>query len=315
MIRKKPFIATKKVIINAKFIFIIIASIISFYLIFIKKIKNINNKDNIKNNRNFKIIAITYGNQYYQRQIKNNRKSALEIGKVDEHYAFGPQDIDQDFREKNKEILSGRKGNGYYLWKPYFILKTFKEKLKEGDYLIYTDSAMLYMNSTYQIIDFLKEKNAEMWMYRLTLFEKKYSKRDAFVLLGVDTPFYSETYQYMAGIQVYKKSKYTEKFIEQLLYYSQDKRIITDQSNTQGLNNYPGFRANRHDQTVLSLLIKKYGEANSGKSNISLKEFFKRKKIVMPNIFCIYRRRNFKNFDDLWNKCLKILKYQKNIFT
>ena len=174
---------------------------------------------------------------------------------------------------------------------------------------------MLYMNSTYQIIDFLKEQNAEMWMDRLPFLEKCYSKRDAFVLLDVDTPFYSETYQYMAGIQVYKKSKYTEKFIEELLYYSQDKRIITDEPNTQGLNNYPGFRANRHDQTVLSLLIKKYGEANSGKSNMSLEEYFKRKKIVMPNIFCIYRRRSFNNFDDLWNKCLKILEHQKTIFT
>ena len=182
-----------------------------------------------------------------------NKKSAIEVGKVDEHYSYSPKDIDKDFWKKNKEILSRKRGSGYWLWKPYLILKTFKEKLNDGDYLIYTDAAILYMNSTYQVIDFLKEQNAEMWMNRLTLKEKIWSKRDAFILLGVDMPFYSETNQYMGGIQIYRKSKYTEKFLEELLYYSQDKRLITDEPNTQGLNNYPNFRDNRHDQTILSL--------------------------------------------------------------
>ena len=164
------------------------------------------------------------------------------------------------------------------------------------------------MNSTYQIIDFLKEQNSEMWMNRLILKERIWTKRDAFILLGVDMPFYRETNQYMATIQIYKKSKYTEKFLEELLYYSQDKRIITDQPNTQGLPNYQGFKDNRHDQTVLSLLIKKYGIENSGKTNLSLDEIYKRKSILMPNIFCIYRRLHFKDYNDIRQKCVKILK-------
>ena len=217
--------------------------------------------------------------------------------------------------EKNKEILSKRRGDGYWLWKPYFILKTFKEKLNNGDYLFYTDAGILYMNSTYQVIDFLKEQNSEMWFDRITLKEKEYSKRDVFILLGVDMPFYRETYQYMGGIQVYKKSKYTEKFLEELLYYSQDKRLITDNPNTQGQPNYPGFKDNRHDQSILSLLIKKYGIANSGRPNLSLDEIFKRKRILMPNIFCIYRKRPFKDYEDIKQKCAKILERSTIIFT
>ena len=230
--------------------------------------------------------------------MKLNKKSAIEIGKVDEHYSYGPKDIDQDFKEKNKEILLKRRGNGYWLWKPYFILKTLKEKLNDGDYLLYTDAAILYMNSTYQVIEFLKEQKAEMWMNLLIFKEKIWSKRDAFVLLGVDLPFFRETNQYMAGIQIYRKSKYTEKILEELLYYSQDKRLITDMKNTQNFPNYKGFRDNRHDQTILSLLIKKYRIANSGKTNLSLDEIYKRKSILMPNIFCIYRRLHFKDYND-----------------
>ena len=82
-------------------------------------------------------------NEKYQRQLKLNKKSALEVGKVDIHYSYGPNDIDPDFQKKNKDILSRKRGNGYWLWKSYFINKTLIEKLNEGDYLIYTDACVL----------------------------------------------------------------------------------------------------------------------------------------------------------------------------
>ena len=263
-----------------------------------------------------KIIAITYANKNFERQAQFNKQSALEIGKVDKHIIYGPNNIASEFKEKNKEILSKPRGNGYWLWKPYFIYKTFKEKLREGDYIIYTDAGILYMNSIYLVIDFLKKQNAEMWAIKLKYKERFYSKRDAFILMGVDMPFYSETYQYMAGVQIYRKSKYTEKFLEHLLFYSQDKRIILDTPNTLGLENYPGFIDNRHDQTVFSLLVKKYGESDSENPTLSPEVINNSTHILLPNIFCIFRSINFKNFDDLKEKCIKILEEQKfEIFT
>lgn len=245
--------------------------------------------------------------------MKLNKKSALEVGKVDEYYSYGPNNIDYEFQKKNRFILSQKRGNGYWLWKPYFILKTLKEKLNVGDYLIYTDAGILYMDSSYKIIDFLKKQNSEMWMIPLdpTIYiEKKYSKRDAFILLAADMPFYTDTPQYMAGIQVYRKSKFTEKFLEEVLYYSQDRRIITDEPNKLGLSNYKEFVENRHDQTVLSLMIKKYGQANSGKSNININKIIP-SSIQMPYIFCIYRQTKFKNYYEIKQKCIKDIKDNK----
>ena len=107
-----------------------------------------------------------------------------------------------------------------------------------------------------------------------------------------------------ANIQIYRKSKYTEKFIDELLYYSLDKRIITDDNNTLGFKNYKEFRDNRHDQTVLSLLIKKYGELFSGKTNNNNTGQYEQSTIKVPSIFCIYRRTPFNNYDDIRNKCM-----------
>jgi hypothetical protein len=165
--------------------------------------------------------------------------------------------------------------------------------LNEGDYLIYSDAGILYINSTHNIIDFLIKNNIDIWAYYLKYKEKMWTKRDAFLLLGVDYPYFTESYQYMAGIQIYRKSNLSERFLEDVLHYSTDKRIITDDNNTLGFPNYKEFIENRHDQTVLSLMIKKYG--------------FNLTNISTPLTFCIYRRLKFKDYNDLKNKCKVII--------
>ena len=109
-----------------------------------------------------------------------------------------------------------------------------------------------------------------MYLHRLPHLEKHYTKRDAFILLGADLPFFSETGQFNAAFQVYKKSKFTEIFLEEYLYYAHDKRIITDDENTLGKPNYEGFIDHRHDQSILSLLTKKYSQVNANKMNIDV---------------------------------------------
>jgi len=88
-----------------------------------------------------------------------------------------------------------------------------------------------------------------------------------------------------------------------LFKYSTDKRIITDDPNTQGLPNYKGFIDNRHDQTVLSLLIKKLRYSHLNKSKAKASDLNKINVNLMPNIFCIYRRLQFKSYYELRRKC------------
>ena len=256
-----------------------------------------------KYSKNYKIVAICYGDNNFKKQLKVNELTAKKVGKVDEYYSYTFDDIDIDFLKKNKEILYRPRGNGYWLWKPYFILKTLKEKLNKGDYLIYTDAGIFYLDEVDKIIKFMKSINEEIWLHRLTHVEKKYSKRDAFILLDADSPIYSDTFQYMAGIQIYKKSKFTEMFLEKVLNYSTDKRIITDDPNTQGLPNYQGFNENRHDQTIISILFKKYKFSNLNKNKTKVDDLNNMNYNFTSKIFCIYRRLSFKSLYDLRIKC------------
>ena len=251
---------------------------------------------------NYKIVAISYGNERFSDQLKYNGQSAFEFAKVDKFYGYTPNDIDPEFKEKNSYILEKSRGNGYWLWKPYFIYKTLKEKLNYGDFLIYSDAAIIYVDLAQKLVDFLNEKKLDMYTHRLPHLERHYTKRDAFILLGVDAPFYAETGQFNAAFQVYRKTKFTEFFLGEYLYYAQDKRIITDDANELGVDNYEGFRDHRHDQSILSLLIKKYGQVNANRTNLDL-ELVKKYEEVMPTVFCHYRGRRGSDYESVKEMC------------
>lgn len=73
-----------------------------------------------------------------------------------------------------------------------------------------------------------------------------------------DSIEYTDSKQLLGGINLWKKTPFTIAFLEEWLHYCLDSRIITDVPNSLGKNNYPEFKAHRHDQSVFSLLCKKY---------------------------------------------------------
>ena len=204
------------------------------------------------------IIAINYADNSFRKAQKLNLETALHWG-ADQVIGYTPDDIDEQFYEKNKEILCAKKGNGFYLWKPYFLYKAYQQ-LKEGDYLIYTDAGSVYVKKIQYLIDCMEEEEQDIMVFSLQkeMLERKYTKRDAFLLMKCDAPQYTDTPQSIGGYVILKKSDFTQRFLEEDLSYAQDIRIITENKNTQGLDNYPEFVAHRHDQSVWSLMSKKY---------------------------------------------------------
>lgn len=202
------------------------------------------------------ITAISYGDERFSQSLKYNLKTAKKYGKADFVIAYGPNDIDKSFKEKNKEIMSAKKGAGYWLWKPYIISKAL-EKCSYGDCLVYSDSGTFYMNDINSYIEIMKKNNESIYIGEVNFLEKEYSKRDAFVYIGVDKLGYENTKQLDASFIMIIKTKKTENIIREWLHFCCDKRIISDDDNQCKLDNYEGFIENRYDQTVLSLVLKK----------------------------------------------------------
>ena len=204
------------------------------------------------------IYAINYANDAYKNAQKLNTETAFSNG-VEKVIEYSSKDIDACFYNKNKEILLCHRGNGYWLWKPYFVKKTL-EKLNDNDYLIYSDSASYYINNVNLLIQCMERESTDIMVFSLPrdMLERTWSKRDAFVLMNCDFAVYANTPQRLAGFILLKKTKRVCNFITEWLTFAQDRRIITDQPNCMGKENYPDFRENRHDQTIFSLLSKKY---------------------------------------------------------
>jgi hypothetical protein len=130
------------------------------------------------------IAAINYANEKYRKQQRLNSKTARWFGKVDKVYSFSPEDIDSDFREANKDILSHPRGNALWLWKPYFINKVMRE-LNDGDVICYADSGKF----PYQYLSANR-------LFRINKREKPYQLEHIYMLL----PRKANPYIYFAKI-------------------------------------------------------------------------------------------------------------------
>lgn len=205
------------------------------------------------------IIAVNYADKKFQRAQKLNSRTARQWG-ADKVIEYGPGDIDASFRRRNQEILDAPRGGGYYLWKPYFYRKAY-DALDEGDYLVYIDSGAVYVNRIQYLIDCMEHENVPLMIFSLERerIEKGNTKRDAFVLTGCDEPKYTDTPQSIGGYFVCKKAPEVEAYLDEVLGYAQDIRIISDRPNVMGLPDYAEFTDHRHDQSVISLMSKKFG--------------------------------------------------------
>lgn len=202
------------------------------------------------------IYAINFADEKFRSAQSFNSMMAKRYG-ADRVIEYTPDDIDEEFKVKNSEIWNSNRGYGYWIWKPYIVNKTLGI-MEDGDYLLYGDSGSCLIDSIHILINTMQANNDDIMIYSLHSIEKNYSKRDALILMNCDIPEILETPQRCATYFILKKTENSVRFVEEWLKYAQDRRIVTNEENVMGKPNYGGFVENRHDQTVLSLLSKKW---------------------------------------------------------
>lgn len=209
---------------------------------------------NHKNNNG--IVLINYSNNRYKNAQKINTKTAIDSGKFSKVISYSEEDIDECFFSSNKNILNQTKGGGYWLWKPYFIKKALEE-LQDGECLFYCDSGSKFTNSIDEFICSIGD-TFDIVPFELQYIEKYWTKRDCFQLMECDNTIITESNQRLASFILFKKSIFSMQFVNEWLNYAQDERILTDIENQLGMANYGNFEAHRHDQSIFSILTKRY---------------------------------------------------------
>lgn len=197
--------------------------------------------------------AITFGDGCCEQGKRRNTETALRFGATTS-VSLSLKDIDPAWLAGVSDVVEQPRGKGYWVWKAKVIHDALA-RVNYGEFVIYSDAASHYVANIKPLLRVADE--AEIMHWCSPHLEAAYTKRDTFVLLGADEPRITHTEQRTAAFVVVKKTPRTERIVRTWMAFSTDARIITDAPNEAGKENYPEFIDHRHDQSILSVLLKK----------------------------------------------------------
>jgi hypothetical protein len=156
-------------------------------------------------------------------------------------------------------VKANKRGYGYWLWKPY-IIKHYINEMEDGEILIYADIGCEFSSAGEKIF---KKYINYVSIYEILAFstlngkpESAWSKKELIDFFKLPDALIKQE-QAAATFFMIKVSKFTREFISEWLNLSQVNNIfnINDILIKQQNKN---FIEHRHDQSVFSLLLKKY---------------------------------------------------------
>lgn len=204
-------------------------------------------------------ILYNYANRRFYGSQKLNTSTGYSVGCFDTVYQYGLADFDHEYYSKNRHILDQPRGAGYWIWKYYFAKKLLSDdSIPEGSYIFYSDSGSVFVDSVDKLIAVMDRDNISVMTFRQNHLSYFWTKRDVFILMNADEPKYTHTGQRAGGWFLLKKNDDSRAFIEECYNYSLDYRICTDVPNTLGFANYGGFYDHRHDESLISIVSKKF---------------------------------------------------------
>jgi len=165
-------------------------------------------------------------------------------------------------------VRKATKGFGYWSWKPYIILRALCENCKDVDVLVYSDSgSTIDPFMTTKMMEYVKivEGNTPILCFPMLHKEKFWTKGDV-----IDRVFHgtsieeknlalnSNLYQFTASIIILQKCPAVIDFIKEWHDIGQENnhRYIDDSPSVN--NKDEEVQENRNDQSIFSLLCKKY---------------------------------------------------------
>jgi len=167
---------------------------------------------------------------------------------------------DNHFWEKHREFIENNsRGYGYWIWKPYLIKKTM-ETMNNGDVLLFLDCGCeidYRRNGIFR--EFINVVKHVKIIGTFMGNEREWNKMDLLEKLDMNNDKYldgSNKYQRQSGAILFLVCEKTRKMVNEWYELSCDYHNIDDTPSV--IQNLDCFREHRHDQSLFSLLTKKY---------------------------------------------------------
>jgi len=223
-------------------------------------------------------------NDCFQAAVEDHQKVVEASGVFDTVYAFYkfPQPILEDerfFRHTQflrKKTDSSHRGGGYWFWKAALALEILTTKAAEGDLLVYSDIDRADFISTISVVsDAMKNQSLD---FAVTLtgpssvsrrrqnskglivynIGHRWTKRDIFEEFKIDPRSGAgNATQFYANLWVVRNTPASRRLIQAWVRCVSDWHLVSDEPSRKA--NPDDFRENRHDQSLLSMLLKSAG--------------------------------------------------------
>ena len=224
-----------------------------------------------------KIILLAFATADLQKSIDRLTRQATLSNFYEKIKIFNSNELPHELSHKIDVLLNRHKKRGYayWMWKPYLIKKIFNE-IEYGDIVNYLDVGCHIIKENYskfiEYSNFIKKKDKWILPFQYhsnfdyknkkirfpTRLEKEYTKGDLLHYFEVyDNKCIIETPQFWAGCFFLKKTETSINFLNEWIEVFEKRFDLIDDTESKTLN-YKDFIENRHDQSVYSLLCKKY---------------------------------------------------------
>jgi hypothetical protein len=169
------------------------------------------------------------------------------------------------YRSMDFEDLKSEKGFGFWVWKPILIQEILNRYFSTGteyEGLLYADAGCEILVNTFATIqfrNFCQRLKVQGMGFGLSEHpEHKYTKKKIELELNVPLDSMNSIQREAGWICVVPNSRVIQFFRDWAYYSTQCGRAYLDEQ-SYGYSESPSFIASRHDQSLFSVLSKKYG--------------------------------------------------------
>lgn len=208
---------------------------------------------------------ITFGgpSHDYHNAVTRICREANEIGAFDHIIGYTEKDLMNDaaFWDKHAGfILANKRGYGYWTWKSY-LTKKMLEKMNENDILVYADAGCKInphgKPRLLEYFDIVNKSKFANFSFQMEHLEKTWTKMDIIDYYDANQSNIVETGQLISGVYILRKCQHTTDLIDR--WYEATCNYHLSDDSPSYIPNDASFSENRHDQSLFSVVRKKYG--------------------------------------------------------
>lgn len=216
-----------------------------------------------------KVLLLTFGDgsKSWRDAAKRLKREAaasnyfdfVEVFDLERMYATFPE-----FKLRHRNFIEDNsRGLGYWIWKPYLISALLDDMRWDFDLLVYLDAGCS-INSKTTSSQVRFREYCEIALRAGGLFfamndqiDRVWNKKATITALGADKAQFLDSKQVLGGISFFTRSESSITLAKDWLRFCvlENYRLVDDSPSSEPEDEV--FRSHRHDQAILSLLVKK----------------------------------------------------------